>query len=85
MRYVLAALIVAVLVLVWRQRRDEASAAMPGEAARAEAEDDAIDHAALEAAEREVRNLDTDIAGRPLDEQAGDDWGPGTPKGLHGG
>lgn len=42
--------------------------------------DDDIDHATLEAAEREVRDLDTDAKGRPLDEGVGDDWGPGTPK-----
>jgi hypothetical protein len=43
-------------------------------------DDDGIDYAELEAAEREVRDLDTDAKGRPLDEGVGDDWGPGTPK-----
>ena len=42
--------------------------------------DEEIDHDALEQAEREVRDLDTDAKGRPLDNSLGDDWGPGTPK-----
>jgi hypothetical protein len=42
--------------------------------------DDEIDHATLEQAEREVRDLDTDAKGRPLEDTLGDDWGPGTPK-----
>ena len=39
-----------------------------------------IDYAELEQAEREVKDLDTDAKGRPLDDGVGDDWGPGTPK-----
>lgn len=36
-----------------------------------------IDHAALEAAEREVRDLG--VHTRPEDERPEDDWGPGAP------
>lgn len=35
-----------------------------------------IDYAELEAAEREVRDLDA--SARPGDDAVGDDWGPGT-------
>ncbi len=45
-----------------------------------QAPDPDIDYEALEEAEREVRDLETDAKGRPLDEGVGDDWGPGTPK-----
>ena len=38
----------------------------------------AIDRAELEAAEREVRDLDA--TQRPEDGFGGDDWGPGTPR-----
>ena len=62
-------------IVVLRRRADYRSPPSPARAA-----DDEIDHAALEAAEREVRDLDTDAKGRPLDEGVGDDWGPGTPK-----
>ncbi len=37
---------------------------------------DGIDREELEAAEREVRDLDA--SARPEDERSGDDWGPGT-------
>ena len=43
-------------------------------------DDDEIDRTALEAAEREVKDLETDVKGRPLEDAIGDDWGPGTPK-----
>jgi hypothetical protein len=48
-------------------------------AAEAAGPDD-IDRATLEAAEREVMDMENDAKGRPLDEGVGDDWGPGTPK-----
>lgn len=61
-------------IVMLRRRQEYQSPKSPGR------QDDDIDHAALEAAEREVRDLDTDAKGRPLDEGVGDDWGPGTPK-----
>ena len=42
--------------------------------------DDEIDYDELEAAEREVRDMETDAKGRPREDVIGDDWGPGTPK-----
>jgi hypothetical protein len=62
----LAALIALVLWL----RRDRR---YPGP--RIETDDNEIDYAELEAAEREVRDLDPDH--RPEDGFEGDDWGPG--------
>ena len=62
----LAALIALVLWL----RRDRS---YPGP--RLEANDDGIDHEELEAAEREVRDLDS--RQRPEDGFPEDDWGPG--------
>ncbi|HEY2804956.1 MAG TPA: hypothetical protein VGI92_03770 [Gemmatimonadales bacterium] len=44
------------------------------------AHDPDIDYDELEQAEKEVKDLDTDAKGRPLDDVIGDDWGPGTPK-----
>ncbi len=38
----------------------------------------AIERAELEAAEREVRDLDA--GQRPVEDFEGDDWGPGTPR-----
>lgn len=38
--------------------------------------DEGIDHDELEAAEREVRDLES--GARPDEERPGDDWGPGT-------
>jgi hypothetical protein len=65
----LAALIALVLWL----RRDRS---YPGP--RLHSEDDGIDHAELEAAEREVRELDS--THRPEDGFPADDWGPGSPR-----
>lgn len=41
---------------------------------------DAIDRAALEQAEREIRDMEGDIRGAPTDDVVGDDWGPGSPR-----
>ena len=84
-------LVVAVLVLwagitMLRRRRERMTDGLqqtrrlkrPGDARHDD--DEGIDYAALEAAEREVRDLENDAKGRPLDEGVGDDWGPGTPK-----
>ncbi len=75
-------LALAVLVLgaaaTWVRRRAEGGpTAAPSPPRR---EDDGIDRAELEAAERDVREMDADGRGRPLEDAVGDDWGPGTPK-----
>ena len=44
-------------------------------------DDEGIDRAELERAEREVREMDDDGGGSPRPENPGDDWGPGVPKG----
>jgi hypothetical protein len=62
--------LVALIALVLWLRRDRR---YPGP--RRE-DDDGIDHEELEAAEREVRELDA--SQRPEDGFPGDDWGPGT-------
>lgn len=61
--------LVALIALVLWLRRDRS---YPGP--RLE-EDDGIDREELEAAEREVRDLDANA--RPEDGFLGDDWGPG--------
>jgi hypothetical protein len=60
----------AVIALVLWLRRDRS---YPGP--RLESDEDAIDREELEAAEREVRDLDS--RQRPEDGFPGDDWGPG--------
>lgn len=76
--------------LVWLRRRGEARVDDPvsgrivreprAEAGARGRGDDEIDYAALEEAEREVKDLEADGRGRPREDAAGDDWGPGTPK-----
>ena len=39
-----------------------------------------IDREELEQAEQEVKDMQQDVRGRPLEDVVGDDWGPGTPK-----
>ena len=51
-----------------------------GKGSKERSADPDIDYEELEQAEKEVKNLDTDAKGRPLDDVIGDDWGPGTPK-----
>lgn len=41
------------------------------------ADDDGIDRAALEQAEREVMGMESEPGGKPSDDVIGDDWGPG--------
>ncbi len=65
----LVALAALIALLLWL-RRDRS---YPGP--RLEANDDGIDHEELEAAEREVRDLEP--GHRPEDGFEGDDWGPG--------
>jgi hypothetical protein len=64
----LAVLAIVGLVLWLRQDRRH-----PGP--RLDSEDDGIDHDQLEAAEREVRDLES--RQRPDEGFVGDDWGPG--------
>ena len=63
-------------IVLWRRNMDRRAGA-PSPRPRG---DDDIDSEALERAEREVRDLETDVKGRPLEDVVGDDWGPGTPK-----
>jgi len=83
---VLGALLVWAAVVVFRRRQEERvtsgrqSPAHSTKSPSPRAVDPDIDQAALEEAEREVRDLETDVRGRPLDDAVGDDWGPGTPK-----
>jgi hypothetical protein len=65
--FLAAVLLVGLLLWLVRERRD------PGP--RLYGEDD-IDREELEAAEREVRELEAGAL--PDDERPGDDWGPGT-------
>lgn len=65
--------VVAIVALVLWLRRDRG---YPGP--RLKSDDDGIDHEELEAAEREVRELESHQ--RPEDGFSGDDWGPGTPR-----
>jgi hypothetical protein len=65
----LIALVAIVALLLWL-RRDRS---YPGP--KLESEDEGIDHEELEAAEREVRDLESKR--RPEDGFSGDDWGPG--------
>jgi hypothetical protein len=62
--------VAAIIALVLWLRRDRS---YPGP--RLDAEDDGVDREALEAAEREVRDLDPNA--RPENGFLGDDWGPG--------
>lgn len=79
MSLLLTALAVIVLwtaLVSWRRKNEAAPTAPAGPGN----EDDGIDRAALEAAEREVRDMDSNPRGGAKDEAVGDDWGPGTPK-----
>ena len=67
----LAGLLLLVGLLVWLFRKPAAPSAPPVWDDRVEP----IDAAELEAAEREVRDLD--VHQRPEDGFEGDDWGPG--------
>lgn len=68
----LVALAVVIALVFWL-RRDQR---YPGP--RLEVKGDGIDHEALEAAEREVRELEANQ--RPEGGFEGEDWGPGTPR-----
>ena len=66
--FIAAVLFVGVVLWLARERR------YPGP--RLHGEEDGIDREELEAAEREVRELESGTL--PDDERPGDDWGPGT-------
>jgi hypothetical protein len=71
----------AILVLRRRQdRRVRSSVQTPKTPSGVQDAGDGIDREELERAEREVKHLEQDVRGRPLDDVVGDDWGPGTPK-----
>jgi hypothetical protein len=71
----------AIVVMIRRrENRVSSSAQMPQKPSGVKDSDDGIDHEELEQAEREVKDLQQDVRGRPLDDVVGDDWGPGTPK-----
>jgi hypothetical protein len=65
--FIAAVLLVGVVLWLVRERR------YPGPRPYGE---DGIDHEELEAAEREVRELETGAL--PDNDRPGDDWGPGT-------
>jgi hypothetical protein len=65
--------VAAIVALVLWLRRDRS---YPGP--RLQSDDSGIDREELEAAEREVRDLES--RQRPEDGFSGDDWGPGTPR-----
>jgi hypothetical protein len=62
--------LVAIAMVIWLVRRATAP--------RRPLDADDIDLEELEAAEREVRDLGTEV--RPDDDVPGADWGPGTPR-----
>ena len=70
---IMAVLVLWATIVALRHRTSRPVAPSPGP-------DDDIDRDELEQAEREVKDLETDAKGRPLDDVVGDDWGPGTPK-----
>lgn len=85
--WILAALLFWAVIIVFRRKQERAVSGSwqtpqtpSGKQSRSVRDDPDIDRATLEAAEREVRDLDTDVKGRPLEDAVGDDWGPGTPK-----
>ena len=87
MRYgILAVLLMWAAIVVLRRRKEEVRSSMQtpqtpsGLQGRSAQADPDIDRETLEAAEREVKDLETDVRGRPLEDTVGDDWGPGTPK-----
>lgn len=71
--WIVAVLVLWAVITVFRRSRERLNAERTPH-------DPDIDRATLEAAEREVRDLETDVRGRPLEDAVGDDWGPGTPK-----
>jgi len=83
----LAVLLAWAAIVVFRRKRERRASegwqpppARGGSAASPLRDDPDIDRDTLEAAEREVKDLETDVRGRPLEDAVGDDWGPGTPK-----
>jgi hypothetical protein len=82
---VLAALLLLAAIVAFRrkqERQERRGAGTQGAGGRGQVvpDDPEIDRATLEAAEREVKDMENDVRGRPLEDAVGDDWGPGTPK-----
>lgn len=81
--WLLAVLVVCSAIVVMRRKRENGGSGggqTPQPPSGAKGSGDGIDHEELERAEREVKDLQQDVRGRPLDDVVGDDWGPGTPK-----
>ncbi len=70
----------AIVVMIRRRENSVSSSVQTPQTPSGADSDDGIDHEELEQAEREVKDLQQDVRGRPLDDVVGDDWGPGTPK-----
>lgn len=69
----IAALAAIAAVLFWLLRGHKSASTRSTNLADSE-----VDHDELEAAEEEIREVDS--GAQPGDEQPGDDWGPGTAK-----
>jgi hypothetical protein len=69
-----------VVMIRRREKRESTSTQTQQTPSGSKGSDDEIDREELEQAEREVKDLQQDVRGRPLDDVVGDDWGPGTPK-----
>lgn len=92
-----AAWLLLTLLLIWGgvaalRRRMEAGAgagrrAHGRPAPAPHGDDDEIDHEMLEQAELEAKGMGSDERGAPLDDEPGNDWGPGTARNPwgHGG
>lgn len=86
---VLAALLLLAAIVAFRRKQERTGAGTQEAGGRGQgaggreqgvSDDPEIDRATLEAAEREVKDMENDVRGRPLEDVVGDDWGPGTPK-----
>ena len=76
----LALLVGWAAIVIWRRNQDSrVSSSMQTPKTPIGAQDD-IDRDELEEAEQDVKDMQQDVRGRPLDDVVGDDWGPGTPK-----
>jgi hypothetical protein len=84
----LALLVGWAAIVVWRRSQDdrvrssEQTPQTPGavQGSSGQSPEDDIDREELEQAEQDVKDMQQDVRGRPVDDVVGDDWGPGTPK-----
>jgi hypothetical protein len=67
-------------IVVWRRSQDSRVSGSARTTKTPGGEQDDIDHEELEQAEQDVKDMQQDVRGRPVDDVVGDDWGPGTPK-----